>query len=778
MSVEIGQQISHYKILKKLGEGGMGVVYKAHDTILNRPVALKFLPAHLTKSDENRKRFVLEAQSASALDHTNICNIHEIGESNNELRFICMAYYEGESLRERIERGPVPLDEAIIIIKQIAKGLEAAHEAKIIHRDIKPGNIFITNKSEVKILDFGLAKLAGADLSKTTSSRGTAAYMCPEQIRGEKFDQRCDIWALGVVFFEMLTGRLPFDGDYPESVMYSIVNKQPKSLSDYLENAPDIILAVVLKLLEKDPRKRYQTTTELIAEIQNLDNREKSIPINEKPLFTLRLLRKKSFLYGTIITLIIIIVLAIGWGYLHLDSKSDIRIAVIPIVSITDDAEDWLIYSITDALVTSLAQISALRVLSFHSSIKYLKTNKTRSQIAEELDINYLVEQSIIKSGNHVKITARLCYALEDGYIWAESFDGDLREYSKLISKVSESIAKQIKAKFTLQDQEKIKTVYQANPEALELYWQGSIHLDYIGQPDIYQAIDFFVESIQSDSNFAKPYIGLSACYGMLTYWGELSWEDGVEKIRRYINKALELDHDLMDTYSSLGAYRLWQEWDWDGAGEAFEQAKKYNPNITGFGGAEYVWYLLLMGNTEEAVEAAQKLFQVDPLYYTTRYTVFYVYYCTRQFNKAIEFCKRSIQLDPKNIRTYQYLAMGYDQLKNYDDAHESRLSFMEHSGQPDNLIQKYDSLYQKLGHKAYPTWILQRDEDWLEKNPTEVSWSYANLGQLNEAFKWLEKAFKKRDGRMVQINADPKWDIIRDEPRFRDIVTRMKFPD
>jgi len=230
MSVEIGQQISHYEILEKLGEGGMGVVYKAHDTSLNRPVALKFLPPHLTKDESTRKRFVVEAQAASALDHPNICAIHEIDETDDGQRDICMAYYQGESLREKIKSGPIPLDQVLDIFIQLSQGLAVAHEKNIVHRDIKPGNIIITDKGEVKIVDFGLAKLAGIDLTKTTSSKGTAAYMCPEQIRGQSVDHCCDIWALGVVFYEMLTGHLPFEGEYPEPMMYSIVNENPEPI--------------------------------------------------------------------------------------------------------------------------------------------------------------------------------------------------------------------------------------------------------------------------------------------------------------------------------------------------------------------------------------------------------------------------------------------------------------------------------------------------------------------------------------------------------------------
>ncbi|KPJ89685.1 MAG: hypothetical protein AMJ53_15565, partial [Gammaproteobacteria bacterium SG8_11] len=261
----IGKTISHYKILEKLGEGGMGVVYKAHDANLNRNVALKFLPSHLTKDEPTRKRFIVEAQAASSLDHPNICNIHEINKTPDEQLYICMGYYRGESLRQKIKKGPIPLNEAVNIIFQIAHGLKAAHEEKIIHRDIKPGNILITEKGEVKIVDFGLAKLAGVHLTQSTSSKGTVAYMCPEQIRGEKVDHRSDIWALGVVFYEMLTGHLPFRGEYPEPMMFSIVNEEPAQLSQYLTDFPEQLQLIIDKLLKKDPNERYLNISDMLV---------------------------------------------------------------------------------------------------------------------------------------------------------------------------------------------------------------------------------------------------------------------------------------------------------------------------------------------------------------------------------------------------------------------------------------------------------------------------------------------------------------------------------
>jgi non-specific serine/threonine protein kinase len=374
----IGQTISHYRIIEKLGEGGMGVVYKAQDTSLNRFVALKFLPTHLVKDESTRKRFIVEAQAASALDHPNICTIHEINKTPDGQLYICMAFYEGESLSQKINKGPIPFDEAVNIFFRIAQGLRAAHDEKIIHRDIKPGNILITDKGEVKIVDFGLAKLAGVDLTKSTSSKGTAAYMCPEQIRGQKVDHRSDIWALGVVFYEMLTGHLPFEGEYPEPMMYAIVNEEPKSLSHYLKDFPELLQTIIAKSLKKNPAERYQNMSNMLVDLELLTTKDETDVMKTRSTIGRLLRRKKAYVYGSLALLLIILFLLIGRPYFFPDRSKGNSIAVLPLENITNDTEqEWLTDGMTDALITNLAQISGLRVISRSSAMQYKGTTKT-----------------------------------------------------------------------------------------------------------------------------------------------------------------------------------------------------------------------------------------------------------------------------------------------------------------------------------------------------------------------------------------------------------------
>jgi serine/threonine protein kinase len=775
----IGSKILHYEILEQVGQGGMGVVYKALDTSLNRNVALKFLPTHLTKDKASRKRFIVEAQAASALDHPNICIIHEINEIPDGQLYICMAYYEGESLRQKIKKGPIPFDEAVKIFFQIALGLKAAHQENIVHRDIKPGNIIITDKGEVKIVDFGLAKLAGVDLTKSTSSKGTAAYMSPEQIRRQKVDRRCDIWALGIVFYEMLTGHLPFEADYPEPMMYAIVNEEPKSLSDYLKNVPELLQAIVDKLLKKDPEERYQNISDLLLDLEPLVKGSEYSLTKPKPAIVKLLLRKRAYLYSSIILILAILFIVLGRLYLFPERTVGKSIVVLPLKSITQNAEqEWFTEGMTDALITDLAQISGLRVIHRSTAMKFKGTTKSPSEIAAELGVQYVIEASAAKLSDQVKISARLINAPDDEYFWAKNYDRELKDILVLFSEVARDIAHQIETELTAEERERFTATQQVNVEAYELYLQGNYHLN---TGIIKIAADYFKRAIEVDSTYALSYVGLGVCYGLLTYRGDVSREEGIAKIKELLNQALEIDKNLAEAYYCEGAFRLWQLWDWEGAGKAFKHALELNPNLSGLPTTEYAWYLITMGFKDKALAEAQRLLQLDPLSYSSRNLLNHVYYCTRQYKRAIELCQRTIELHPEDSRAYNALAATYEQLGKYDDAHKNRLSALKLSGIAPEMIAVYDSLYTELGLKAYPTWLLmmkREERGWSDKNPTFAAWIYARLGENEKALDWLEKAYEKRDGRLVNMKMDPDWDLLWGEPRFQKLLQRMDFPN
>jgi tetratricopeptide (TPR) repeat protein len=413
--------------------------------------------------------------------------------------------------------------------------------------------------------------------------------------------------------------------------------------------------------------------------------------------------------------------------------------------------------------------------------MKYKGSSKSPPEISEELGIDYLIEPLYVKSADQVMISATLINAPENYIIGAEDSEGDYKNLFRLLNEVSQAIAGRVETELTTKEQERYTNVRQVEPRALELYLRGYSLLNKHKKIENNEAIGYFLKSIAIDSNFALPYVGLAIGYGQFMYWGDLPLDEGVPKVKKLIDKALQIDDQLAETYQALGAFRLWQLWEWEGAGEAFQRAKDLNPNLSGFSGSEYSWYLITMGYVDEAITEAERLIQVDPLFYTTRFTVGIVYYFSREYDKAIELIQRTIALDPGDGRAYEELSIIYEQVGRYDDAHQRRLTALKHAGESPGLIAKYDSLYTELGPKAYPTWLLmkyKKQDNWLERNPYKAAWIYARMGEIERSLDWLETGYEKKVGDMVTINIDPKWDMLREEPRFQDIVARMNFPD
>lgn len=775
----IGQTINHYEIVEKLGEGGMGVVYKARDTSLNRLVALKFLPSHLTKDRATRKRFIVEAQAASALDHPNICNIHEINETTDGQLYICMAYYEGVSLREKIDKGLIPFDEALKIFFRILQGLKTAHEKNIIHRDIKPGNILITTNGEVKIVDFGLAKLAGVDLTKTTSSKGTAAYMCPEQIRGQKVDHRCDIWALGIVLYEMLTGQLPFKGEYPEAMMFSIVNGQPDPLTSHLSNCPESLQIIINNLLQKNPADRYQDLSETLADLKPLLSDDRSAVIKTRTRSGKLLRRKNTYIIGSVVLLLLLVATWFGKYIVEQEVDEKNWIAVLPLVNLTSDPEqEWFTDGLTEALITELSKISGLRVISRTSAMKYKGTDKRIPEVAAELDVQYVIEGSVMRDGNQVRVTTKLIDALTDEHLWAESYEHQLKDIFILLSEAARAIVREVKIELTPQEQQRLIQIRPVNPKAYEFYLRGLLFHQSLKTDDIYKAYEYYRRATELDSTFSLPHTAMGMCNGWFTYYKIIPHEEGVSRIKKNIEDALKIDPNLAEAYHLKGGLELWQLWDWQGAEKSFQKMRELNPAQSVVLNNEYAWYFIVMGRFDEAIEEANQMLKTDPLAYLSRFTAIQSYFYARRFKESIDLCLQTIELDPTDPRAYYHLAANYQQLGRFDDAHTTRLEAMKNSGKPPEQIAYYDSLYAELGPKADPTWLLQRQKNSIDNYPVNAATIYIRLGNNIAALDYLEQAYQQRNGPLILLKVDPIWDPLRDESRFKDLIARMNYPD
>ena len=774
MSVEIGQKISRYQILEKLGEGGMGVVYKALDTSLNRNVALKFLPSHLTKDEPTRKRFIVEAQAASALDHPNICNIHEINKTPDEQLYICMGYYKGESLRQKIKNGPIPLNEAVNIIFQIAQGLKAAHEEKIIHRDIKPGNILITEKGEVKIVDFGLAKLAGVHLTQSTSSKGTVAYMCPEQIRGAKVDQRSDIWALGVVFYEMLTGHLPFRGEYPEPMMFSIVNEEPAQLSQYMTDFPEQLQLIIDKLLKKDPNERYLNISDMLVDLESLLRETGLVVIKTKPDITRLLLRKKSYLYGIAAIFIVILLLILAKPYLFPERSVGNSIAVLPLQSITQDAEqEWFTDGMTDALITELAQISGLRVISRSSAMQYKGVNKVPPQIASELGVQYLVDGSVVKTGDLVKISARLINALEDEYIWAKDYELGFSNVLGLQGEIAAAIAGQIQVKLTPQEEKRLVERRAVNPETYEMYMKGMYHINKRTPDGLTKGISYLHQAVEKDPKEPLAHAGLSLGYSII--WHTPKPLPDVPKLcKESALKALELDNNLAEAHLALAMVKIYFERDISGAGQSYRKALELNPNLT-LALFHYAYYEILMGNMEEGPRLLKRVIELDPLSNFYLAELAWMYYFLGEYDKTIDYALKSLELVPDFPFALFVLGEGYAGKGMYDKAIEVQKKSAE--------IAPFHEFglahtYALAGHKDEANEIAKKLE---KRNEIWDTWClaviYAAIKDADKVFYWLEKAEELGHPYILWTKRQTYFFEYKDDPRYKSLVERLDLP-
>jgi serine/threonine-protein kinase len=775
----IGKTISHYKILEKRGQGGMGIVYKALDTKLNRTVALKFLPPHLTEDESVRQRFMVEAQAASALDHPNICTIHEINETPDGQLYICMAYYEGESLRQKIDAGGLSFENALNIFAQIAQGLQVTHENNIIHRDIKPGNILLTDNGDVKIADFGLAKLSGVDLTKSTISKGTAAYMCPEQIRGGQVDFRCDIWALGIILYEMLTGHLPFTGDYPEPMMYAIVNEEPTPLSQYVKNAPESLQAILDKMLKKDPAERYHSVAELLHDAKPLLHEHK---VSVKRRITTRPIRRdKKTVYPYILFSVVVgVILFLIFGFLLNHKRENLSIAVLPFQNFTNNTEDFFTNGMTSDLITELQKISALRVISLTSVMQYKKEPKPLYKIAEELNIDVVVETSVQRDEEHIHITTKLIQAVPEKTLWSGAYERQSQDVLTLQKEIARQVANELHINLTLAEEANLALKKTVNPEAYELYLQGHYFMNnYFTQQSIQKGIDCYLLAIEKDSTFAQAYAGLSMAYIILANYALSPPHEAFPKAKNYAKMASELDETLADVHAALGIVKMMYDWDWAGAEASFKRAITLNSG-SAFAYSNYSWFLIVRRRFVESITNAEKARDLNPLSLTDK-----TLYAERlleagRYDEGIELLIKVLDSDPEFAYARWMLGIFYEQKNMLVEAVHHFQKAVDHSGGMTSIIASLGHAYAIFGKKNEANNILNELLELSKEkyiSSYDIAVIYAGLGETEKAMAWLEKAFEQRDGYIGGwLNIDPRWNILRSDKRFITLLKEIGF--
>jgi serine/threonine protein kinase/Tfp pilus assembly protein PilF len=766
-----------YQIIQELGRGGMGVVYKAHDTKLKRGVALKFLPAELTHISELKERFMREAQAAAVLDHPNICTVYEFDETE-EKTFISMAYIEGQSLKKKIDSGPLELDEAIRIAIQTAEGLQEAHKKGVVHRDIKSANIMVDERNQAKIMDFGLARISGTTLvTQEGITMGTIAYMSPEQARGEVVDHRTDIWSFGVVLYEMFSGKLPFKGEHDQAVVYSILNEKPKPIADMRSDIPMSIEQVIDKAMEKNPDDRYQNIAELLDDLKSISEGIVPEEIKARLRKSKLLKRKRAILYAGVAG-ILIIMTVIALSVFTGPSEAIDAIAVLPLENLTGDPEqEFFVDAATDELIGQLSQIGALRVISRRSVMPYKGVEKSLPEIAQELKVDAVVEGTLLRVGESVRIRVQLIEALpEERNLWAQTYDRDMADVLVMYKEMARAIADKTQVKLTPQEETILASARQVNPEAYEAYSKGMFHFYKLTPQDLEIAFQYFELALEKDPNYALAYVGIAHVWGGRQQQGLVSASEAGPKAKAARLKALELDDTLEEVHYTFAIQRTWHEWDWEGADKAFQRAIELNPNYPD-PRAYYSQFLFMMRRSEEAMVQIERALELDPFNAAFRSIYAWDLMYARRYDDAVEHLRETLRTAPTDPMTLSALKSAYHLKGMYEEALEIWKTSFASKGDR----EAEEALARGYKEAGYSGALSQVAEMLIARSrttfvtPWQIGTLYTRAGKNDEALEWLEKAYKAHDPNMPYISIDPIFDGLRNEPRFQDLLRQMK---
>jgi len=827
-----GREVAHYKILSQIGEGGMGQVYLAEDTKLNRKVSLKFLSSTFTNDRERLRRFEQEARAVSTLNHPNILTIHEIADTDGH-RFISTEFIEGQTLRERLRSG-VDIDEAIEIAIQVASALVAAHRVNIVHRDIKPENIMIRKEDGlVKVLDFGLAKIAARSPSEGSADSqvataimantapgvvmGTVAYMSPEQARGDTIDERTDIWSLGVVLYEMVTGCSPFMAGSSNEIISGILSKAPAPpLARFARDIPSRLEEIVEKVLTKNRDGRYQTSKDLLIDLKRLKqsletkvlrerdtspgrlNSSNAVPGNPSTVTRLthtqttssaeyvfnQIKTHKSGVLATLAVLLLIVSSALiyAWRVRRAAGPAETAIgsiAVLPLVNVNADPEmDYLADGITDNVIERLSQLPNLKVMS-HTAVFHYKGRETDiPAIGRELGVEAVLTGRLSKRNDTVTINLELINAKDKSHIWGEQYDRKLSDLLAVQREIPLDVSDKLRLRLSGESKERLTRSYTTNSDAYQLYLKGRHSWEKWTEQGARQAVQFFEEAIAKDPNYALAYAGLADAYLFGTGVGpELPQKEAHRRARDAATKALSLDPQLGETHGALAQVLLYDDWDFVGAERELKRALELKPSYAE-GHHQYSHLLLLLGRNNESLIESKKFLELDPVSESPIGHLGYHYLYSRQYDEAIREFQRDIQLYPDSP---QYIKLGNAFLEKgrYSEAVDAFLIGFEREGLGKDELNQLKQVFAQSGSKGFLSKLLEILKGYPQTGTTEVNIAgiYARLGEKDQAFAWLEKAYAERADEILRLKEELDFDNLRSDPRYADLLRRIGLP-
>ncbi len=737
----IGQTIAQYTIVDKLGAGGMGEVFLAEDTKLKRRVALKFLTGGCRSDTETIARFKSEAQALAAISHPNIVSVFEISEHEGH-PFIAMEFIDGSTLTRYANEAGRSVDQLLDVFTQVSQGLDKAHNAGVIHRDIKPDNILIDEDGRARILDFGLAKLKdSAKLTKEHTTRGTVQYMSPEQTEGSTVDQRTDIWALGVVLYELMDGRPPFRGDYDQAIIYSILHEDPPHLSNSRREVPGGLEEIVRRSLRKDPAERYQSVADLLEDLESV--RTGDVPDKA-----------------------------------HTQALPSI--AVLPFANMSTDPEnEFFSDGLAEEIINALTKVRDLRVVARTSAFSFKGKEIDVREIGRKLNVETLLEGSVRRAGKRLRVTAQLVKTADGYHLWSERYDREMADVFEIQDEITRAIVDHLKVSLLGECEEAIRKRQTENVDALTLYMKGRFFWNKRTEENFKKSIAFFQQALDADPDYAMAHVGMADVFNLYGFYNLLPPRESFAKAKEVAARALQLDDKLAAAHTSLAYVTFYHDWNWEEAEEGFLRAQSLDPGYA-FAHSYHGNLLVALGRHDEALIKWHRGLDLDPLATIQNAGNGWALYHMRKFDVAIERLLYSLEMDPSFMVAHAWLGRTYEQVGRFDDAIREFELAVEFSERMPGTLAELGRVQAGAGHRDAAKQLeaeLQTVSGTRYVPPVDRALLHAALGDKNKAFECMDQAFEDRSPDLVMLNVEPRFDALRSDSRFDRLVKAVGLP-